>query len=163
MQCYTMRSGAMTQLHATRLLPWTVCTGRLRTCSMSALLLSYKTNGCFIIISSLSFFSSPPVPVLADMAPDLPLSGLQNIVHGHAKNCRLWCDAMQWKYITYTYLVGLFELNSKASVSQHTTHADVPVCTCPPPRRVIWTLELRDQALDKLRAVTCAAVIIGTS
>lgn len=59
---------------------------------MSALLLSFKTNGCFIIISSLS---SPSVPVHGDMALDLPLSGLQNIVHGRAKNCRLPCDALQ--------------------------------------------------------------------
>ena len=58
-KCCIMRSGAMTQLPATRLLPRTVCAGRLRTCSMSALLLSFKTNGCFIITSSssLSFFS----------------------------------------------------------------------------------------------------------
>ena len=59
--------------------------GRLRTCSMSALLLSFKTNGCFSVISSLSFFSFSSCSCNADMAPDLPLSGLQNIVYGHAQ------------------------------------------------------------------------------
>jgi hypothetical protein len=31
------------------------------------------------------------------------------------------------------------------------------------PPRVVWTLELHDQALDKLHAVTRVAVVIGTS